>query len=380
MVMTIEELKNILPNPIDTVKRLDKYVIGQEHTKKTLALSLLHWSILRLKEKGHIDCDLLIEKTNVLMLGTTGIGKTALIKALAEIANVPLTIFDITSISGAGYVGGKVEDIISKYADECFDFVNDHAHLLKEARQDIFTRHDLYRDVTETGIIYIDEIDKIRRYRTHGPDVSGDMVQNELLKLLDGGDVNLGNSKLKWPRSGIQEVRTDKILFICGGAFSGLSEIIMERISKNSGIGFSADLQKNKESLSNYDDIFDYVTHQDLVNYGFKPELLGRLPLLTSLKSLSVETMERIIVEPKNSIFKQYEALFQVFGIKLTIEKDALKDMATKAVSLKIGARSLKNLFSKLLVDEFYKIFNYEDITFTINKKFVAEKLKDYEV
>lgn len=384
MKMTIDEIKQLLPDPKETVARLDDYIIGQEKAKKVLALSYLHWAILRNKENGYIVSDVNIEKTNVLMMGPTGVGKTALIKALADIAMVPLSIFDATGITASGYVGGSVEDIVCNHCITSYNFVQENADRLIEnpdtLPMNVRNSTDLHRDIAETGIIYIDEIDKIKRNLGHGPDVNGDQVQNELLKIIEGASVSFKDSKLPWPNSGLKSLDTSKILFICGGAFSGLGDIIKARMSKGSSIGFFADLSKSKESLNKEADILEYVTQQDLVQFGLKPELLGRLPLISVLKALTPDTMSRIITEPHNSIFSQYEAMFKVFGIKLCIEKPALKLIAEKALELKTGARSLKSMFSQLLMDEFYNIFTYKKKRFVISPQFIEDKMRSYEL
>ncbi len=377
-MMTIEELKNVLPNPVDIVAKLDEYIVGQQEAKKILALLLLNRAILKLKKRGKIELDILPQKSNVMLIGPTGTGKTALIKALAEISDIDICLFDVTSITSAGYIGNKVEDILLKYVNNVSegwrfkyqDFVKNNFTGNNEDPTIAFENYDLpsekefLDDIIETGIIYLDEIDKIRcKGGNDGSnlDVSGGMVQNELLKVLEGSDVSLSSARGAWPKCGVYTVNTECVMFIVGGAFVGLSDIIYKRLSKGQNIGFMADFKYSEFREGNKEELLQYVTTNDLIEYGIKPELLGRVPLRAGLKPLTLSVLEDIIIYPKNSVLKQYKSMFKLFDVELLLDDSAIKELAKKASELKMGARSLKLLFNSLLTEDLYNIFSMKE-------------------
>lgn len=372
-VISPSKIREMVPNPKTVVKLLDKYIIGQEQAKKVLGLMLMNRGLLKLSRQGTIVFDEPIQKSNILLIGPTGTGKTALIKALDEITGLNISICDVTSITEAGYVGNKVEDIIATHVMACEKYVRNNFEFESNDPYEEFLRDEHLKNTIETGIIYLDEIDKLRCNNNVAKDVSGMSVQNELLKILEEGDVLLSPSSIKEAKKVIRSVKTKDILFICGGAFVGLSEIIMKRRNKKASIGFNSvlkDTSFNEES----EEALKYVLNEDLVEYGFKPEFLGRLPLKAILSPLNVKTMSQIIFIEKNSILSQYKSLFKVFGIDLRIEKAAIKKIAEQALSLKIGARSLKSIFSNILEEEIENIFEYQKESITITKKMVIKR------
>lgn len=387
MTISPRQLRLCLPNPKDIMIALDEYIVGQERAKKTLALMLLNRSMLELVRGGVLEIKTPIQKSNVLLIGPTGTGKTALIKALSKIIRREISIFDVTSITSAGYVGGNVEDILINHVETCEEQVrdqyNDPSYLPKtysEAFEQQQQKQDTLIDLVETGIVYLDEIDKIKQRtstnHTSNIDVNGDMVQNELLKILDPGTTSLLSNKNS---CSVSQVVTDSIIFICGGAFSGLADIIARRLEKDNSIGFNAQISTATTNAKKQD-LLKYVTNDDLIEYGFKPEFLGRLPLKTTLDPLSESTIAGIINMPKNSVLNEYVEMFQVFGVQLKITKDAISEIAKIAVQQKTGARSLKTIFFNLLSDELCNIFQSEKEVFTITKKLVQNRALGNEV
>lgn len=375
MTISSKTLRDRLPNPREIMAELDKYIIGQSHAKKTLSLMLLNRGLLHLVRKGIIKVNSPIEKSNVLLLGPTGTGKTALIKALSEITGIGIAIYDVTSISTGGYIGNKVEDILIRHVEVCEKYVEMHYPAFTEDSQIMspFQKMSTLTEIIETGIIYLDEIDKLR-IKADSNSGFGDGVQCELLKILESGDINLQtkNINAELPKSGVKRVITDNILYICGGAFSGLDDIIGRRLNKNNGIGFNAELKKDKKEVS--DSLLKYVSTQDLIDYGLKPELLGRLPLKAVLDPLDVDTLIKIIEVPKGSVLSQYREIFNVFGVDLVIEKEAMKEVANLAMKLNTGARSLKAIFSNILQDEMINLFEYTKEQFVITPDLVKQR------
>ena len=322
-----------IPAPHRIKAQLDEYVVGQEKAKKVISVAVYNHYKRAFLQNEEPEDGIRIEKSNILMLGPTGSGKTYLVKTLARLLDVPLAIADATSLTEAGYIGDDIESVVSK--------------LLAAADNDV--------EKAEHGIIFIDEIDKIAKKKNiTNRDVSGESVQQELLKLLEGSQVEVPvGSNQKNALTPMATVNTDNILFICGGAFPDLEDIVKERLAKTSSMGFNAHL---KDEFENDPDILSKATIEDLRTFGMIPEILGRLPVLVSLQALTKELLVKILKEPKNAILKQYTRLLELDEVKLVFEDGALEWIAEEALKKKTGARALRAILEDFMLDIMYEI------------------------
>jgi ATP-dependent Clp protease ATP-binding subunit ClpX len=376
-MLTPAELKDIVTDPRTIITKLDDYIIGQDAAKRALSLMMLSRSLMVLSKFGIIDKSVPIQKSNVLLVGPSGCGKTSLVKALSEVADLPISVFDITSVTSAGYIGSKVEDILARYIDESFEFWGNRIKDFRTKFQSVMFEptEDILVGLLETGVIYIDEIDKIHCKTESGVDVGGDAVQNELLKFLEGCVISLTSHSSSASRrpARIPELNTKDIFFILGGAFKGIDDIVSKRVNSNAGIGFSSTLSTDKDRNAKAD-YFKLISSQDLIDYGFKPEFVGRIPLRACLSPITKQILMDIILKTKNSCFSQYKDMLALFGVTLEIEREAVELIAEQSMDLKIGARAIQNIFFHVLSDHVLGVYDITDTKVVITRDLVLSR------
>lgn len=355
---TPSSFKLTVKKPVEIKKFLDEYVIGQDEAKRVLAVAVYnHYKRLQQKT-GDSTSDVEIEKSNIIMVGETGTGKTLLAKTIARLLNVPFAIVDATVFTEAGYVGEDVESILTRLLQVC--------------------NYDV--PAAERGIVYIDEIDKIARKGDNPSitrDVSGEGVQQGMLKLLEGTDVLVPpQGGRKHPEQKLIKINTQNILFICGGAFDGIDKVIARRVQTNT-IGFNVDKELQDNMKKN---LLRYVNAPDLKTFGLIPELLGRLPVVTHLDPLDAPTLRAILTEPKNALIKQYKKLFELEGINLSIDNPVLDFMVEKAVEYKLGARGLRSICESILTDAMFELPSTNEKTFMLDIEYAKRKFETSKI
>ncbi len=379
-MLSPQELRYALTDPREIVKDLGKYIIGQESAKKALAILAMNRSMMLLSKFGLFgkDRQMNIHKTNVLLIGPTGSGKSSIVTALSKVMDMPITKFDCTSITEAGYIGSKVEDILVRYVDDFFSYWG--KDVIDSRYRNVWADPDypedkvlLSKKMFETGIIFIDEIDKIASRGGSQWKGKDEHIQNELLKFLEGSVVDITshhNSSSRRGKSEITSVNTEDLFFILGGAFQGLDDIIRDRLNKKAGIGFNADLPNRADDIENMD-LMAQVTTDDLIEYGFKPEFVGRIPVRVSLNGMTKDVLMDIIRNSEESPFNRYQNFFHPFGVYLAIDDSGIEAIADLALKLNTGARALNNIFHQILEPSLLGVYDLPQDILTINREMV---------
>ncbi len=362
-----------VPDPRYIVSELDRYIIGQDSAKRALALMLMNRALVFLQAHGRLDSTVLVDKSNVLMLGPTGTGKTALIQALEEVYEVPILIFDVTCLTTNGYYGMDVNEVLNQYINKYLMYAQSKVTFIASEcgiiETETLTPEILANSLLETGIIYLDEIDKLHDQRTgHGLS-----LQQELLTYLEGSNVSLRVKSGDKQNNGLglETLNTKNISFIAGGSFEGLQDIITTRMHAGSSIGFTGNVNHKIKNSKESEHILENVTEDDLIKYGFLPEFIGRFSQKSVLHRHTKESLHKIIFDSENSIYKQYDSVFSIFKSKVICNQEAIDLICEKVIDMKLGARGLKNMFYKVFEEHLFNAFDLAGKELIITKEMV---------